>query len=164
MNQANQSEHQILEILKRRGLLSSTAIKCLIGFMEKWSVDAYRATIETHCLEESRLADILAEEFHLNRVARLRSRTIENDALKFVSYQDAMAKDMIPYVLEGEENLHIAIADPTRKSEFDKVVADCKRNVVFEIAERSEIDASIQRHYPLSMQLPKTMSEGSQHD
>ena len=62
--------------------------------MKKWSVEAYRAVIETHCIEESRLADVLAEEFLLPRVARLRSRSIDVSALSYLSYADAMAFDI----------------------------------------------------------------------
>lgn len=164
MSQVSAGEQQILEILKRRGHLSNMAAKCLQGFMEKWNVDAYRATVETHCVEESRLAEILADEFHLTRVSRLRSRPVSKDALSFVSYHDAMNFDIIAYAIGADNDLQVAIADPTRLEVIETLLSSSQKKIVFHVAERSEIEASIQRHYPLSMQLPITMQAYGQQE
>lgn len=154
----NDSYLQLLEVLKRRGSLSGSLAKSVAGFMERWGVDSYRAVVETHTVEESRLADILADEFGLIRVTRLRSRPIDKDVLKYVTYAEAMASDILPYAIDHEGRLQVAIADPTRRVSIEKLQNSHSHPLVLHVAERSEIQVSIQRHYPLTMQLPLTMA------
>jgi hypothetical protein len=149
----------LLEILKRRGTLSTTQLRAINIFIESWNVEPYRAVIETHAVDETRLADILADEFHLSRVPRLRSRTFELDALAYLPYLDAMNWSMIPYAIDPDNGIYVAISDPTRQSCLEVARRNCQCKVIFQVAERSEVEASIQTNYPLSMQLPKT----SQH-
>jgi hypothetical protein len=157
MSQSSESQ-VLLEILKKRGIVSNSLVKSVQGFMSRWNVDAYRAVVETHTVEESKLADILSEEFQMTRITRLRSRPVDKEALKYVAYSDAMASDLIPYAIDQDGHLHVAIADPTRKDCIVKLSAKYGKPLVLHIAERLEIESSIQRHYPLSMQLPNTMS------
>lgn len=159
MTQTSTSELQLYEILKRRGLLSNISMKCVQGFMEKWRVDAYRSVVETHCVEESRLAEILAEEFHLKRIYNLRSQKVERKALETISYENAMRLDAFPMFFNESGALQIAISDPTRLERVKRLNLEESTPVVYVVAERSEVEVSIQRHYPLSMQLPKTMKD-----
>lgn len=158
MSQGSQIDYQILEILKRRGFLSPMAAKTLVGFMERWDVDAYRAVTETHAVEESRLADILAEEFHLTRINRLRSRPVDRKALSYLSYKDAMLFYVLPYAFDEHDNLLVAISDPTSREGIDKISDKWKKTFLLHISEQSEIESAIQRNYPLSLQLPSTMA------
>jgi hypothetical protein len=158
MNQTN-AEQPLLEILKRRGVISSSIIKMILAFMERWQVDAYRAITETHTVEEQRLADILADEFKLTRIQRLRSRPVDKVAIEFVSYTDAMAHDIMPYAIDAEGHLQVAVADPTRTACINKLQQTYGKPLVLHVCERLEIEASIQRHYPLSLQLPLTMEQ-----
>ncbi len=156
MSQTEESQ-VLLEVLKKRGTISNSLAKSVIGFMNQWKVDAYRAVVETHTVEEAKLADILAEEFGMTRIPRLRSRPVDKEALAFVSYNDAMANDIIPYAIDPDGKLHVAIADPTRKACLKQLGEKFGKPLVLYVAERLEIESSIQRHYPLAMQLPNTM-------
>lgn len=158
MSQHNE-EQPLLELLKRRGLLSTSTVKMLLDFMTKWNVDAYRAVTETHTVEESRLADIIADEFKLTRISRLRSRHVDVNALKMVSYQDAMSHDIMPYAIDNEGHLQVAVADPTRTACIQKLQQTYGKPIVLHVCERIEIEASVQRHFPLSLQLPLTMEQ-----
>jgi len=162
MAQAPSHELQIFDILKRRGLLSTILAKSLQVFMERWDVDAYRAVVETHCVEESRLVEIFAEEFHLNRISRLSSYTIDRKVLESISYQDAMRHGILPYLID-EDGLHVAISNPTGRAGFEALnTTSLKMN--FALVERSEIEMAIQRCYPLEMQLPQTMQQFMETD
>lgn len=158
MSLNNPPQNQLLDILKRRGILSTSLSRVIVGFMERWNVDAYRAVLETHSIEETKLADILAEEFHLVRITRLRSRPVDKAALEFVAYNDAMTSDILPYAFDGDGNLQVAIADPTRRACIERLQQRFSKLLVLHVAERSEIESSVQRHYPLSLQLPITMA------
>jgi hypothetical protein len=149
--------------LKKRNLISNSLIKSIVGFMAKWDVDAYRAVVETHIIEESRLADILSDEFKLTRVARLRSRPVDLKALEFLSYASAVATDILPYAIDQDGRLQVAIADPSRSECIKKLEERYGRPLVLHVAERSEIQSSIQRYYPLSMQLPNTISSSMEN-
>lgn len=148
----------ILEILRKRGILSGTSVRTVLGFMTKWGIDAYHAVIETHVVDESRLADILSEEFRLVRITRLRSVSIDKDALKYLEYHLAMAWEALPFRFGGDGSLHVLIADPTNHDLVDHLKKNSRKTVVLFVAERSEIEVATQRNYPLSMQLPKTMT------
>ncbi|MCX6125668.1 MAG: hypothetical protein NTV34_13120 [Proteobacteria bacterium] len=158
MSQNNSNVSPILEILKQRGILSSMSSKSVRGFMERWQVDAYRAVVETHCAGEVTLADVLAAEFRLTRIVRLRSRPPDMEALKHLSYRDAMELNVLPYSFDGDGRLQVALSDPTPRASVEAWVKKCSFPIDFYVGERSEIEAAIQRNYPLAMQLPMTMA------
>ena len=145
---------EILEILRKRSILSKTSLKSVHGFMTKWGVDAYNAVIETHSLDESRLSDLLADEFKFPRLSRLRSRTILQDSLGFLDYATAMSVTMIVFAVAPSGNLQVAVADPTRREGLQNLRAATGRDLEVFVSERTEIEAAIQRNYPLTLQLP----------
>ena len=148
----------ILEILRKRGILSGTSMRTVLGFMTKWGIDAYHAVIETHVIDESRLADILSEEFKLTRITRLRSLKIDKNALTYLEYDRAMAWEALPFRFGADESLHVLIADPTNQVMVEHLKKTSNKAVVLFVAERSEIEVATQKNYPLTMQLPKTMT------
>lgn len=147
----------ILDILKRRGILSGTSYRTVQGFMNKWSIDAFHAVIETHVIDESRFADILAEEFRLPRLSRLPRLKFHKEAIAFLEYDRAMAWQMLPFRFGDDGTLHVLIADPTKQHAIDYIKANSGKTVALFIAEHNEIEVATQRNYPLTMQLPSTM-------
>lgn len=158
MTNPDVQNQSILEILRKRGFLSGTSMRTVLGFMTKWGIDAYHAVIETHVVDESRLADILSEEFRLDRIIHLRSLTIDKDALKYLEYQRAMTWEALPFRFGSDESLHVLIADPTNQEMIEYLKKTSNKSVVLFVAERSEIEVATQRNYPLTMQLPQTMT------
>lgn len=148
----------ILEILRKRGFLSGTSMRTVLGFMTKWGITAYHAVVETHVVDEARLADILSEEYRFNRIVHLRSLAIDKDALKYLTYERAMAWEALPFRFGSDESLHVLIADPTNHEMIEYLKGNSDKTVVFFVAERSEIEVATQKNYPLTMQLPQTMT------
>lgn len=157
MTSPDHQPNAILEILRKRGLLSGTSVRTVAGFMAKWSIDAYHAVLETHVVDEVRLADILSEEFKLPRISRIRSIAIDRDALNYLDYDRAMAWEMLPFRFGDEGDLHVLIADPTNVNNIEYLKSAWGKPIKFFIGERTEIEVATQRRYPLSMQLPLTM-------
>lgn len=157
MTSPDHQPNAILEILRKRGLLSGTSMRTVAGFMAKWSIDAYHAVLETHVVDEVRLADILSEEFKLPRLSRIRSISIDKDALKYLDYDRAMAWEMLPFRFGSEDDLHVLMADPTNVDRVEHLKASWGKTIKIFIGERTEIEIATQRRYPLSMQLPLTM-------
>lgn len=156
-----QQHHPILEVLRKRGLLSGTSTRTILGFMSKWSIDSYHAVIETHVIDEARLADILSDEYRLNRLTRLRSVPIDKNALKYLEYHRAMTWEALPFRFGQDGSLHVLIADPTNTDCIEYIKDKWNKAIVLFIAERSEIEIATQRNYPLPMQLPLTMTSCS---
>lgn len=150
--------NMILEILRKRGILSGTSVRTVASFMAKWSVDAYHAVLETHVVEEARLADILSEEFRLSRISRIRSVPIDKAALKYLDYNRAMAWEMLPFRFGAEDELHVLMADPSNTNCIEHLKTSWGKAIKIFVGERTEIEIATQRNYPLTMQLPLTMA------
>jgi type IV pilus assembly protein PilB len=149
----------IFEILKSRGVLSTSTQRVIRGFMDRWKVDGFRACIETNIVEESKMADILSDFMKLQRVARLPSRSVSHDVFKFVPYNLALEHTVFPFEISSDgSKLKVAIADPTDPERLKSVAATTGKETIFFVAEKTEIVAAIQRYYPLAMQLPSLLS------
>jgi hypothetical protein len=146
----------LLDILKRRGVLSPHMLKSIQLFVQKWDCTVHHAVVETHLVDESRLADILGEELQIPRYTRLRSFSIDQTPMKHLPYLLAMKHFVLPLEIAPDVNvIKVAIADPTDEnalSEVRKALEPWK--VEIGVAERSEIESAIQRLYPLDLQLP----------
>lgn len=158
MNSENQNK--IFEILRQRGLLSGSLQKVMSGFMSKWGVNAFRAVVETHVVEESKLADILAEELKLPRLTRVRILNVKKEIFEFIPYELALENVVFPFDLSEHGNLHVVFADPSCISRIEEMEKISGRKIEPFVGEHSEIIAAIQRHYPLTMQLPSLVSVG----
>lgn len=149
---------RIFEILRNRGLFSVATQKVAAGFMERWGVDAYRAVIETHLVEEGKLAEILSEEFKLPRQMRVRGLQVEKDIFDFIPYDVALEHTVFPFELKSDGRLKIVIADPSVAERLGRIREISGRILEPYVGERSDIISAIQRHYPLSKQLPSLVS------
>lgn len=156
---ATEKNKTIFEMLRERGLFSLSTQKMAVGFMERWGVDAFRAVIETHLVEESKIADILCDELKMPRLSRVRTLHVEEDVFEFIAYDMALDYTIFPFELKNDGTLKVAFADPSSKQKLEKVQDLARRPVEPYIAERSEIISAIQRHYPLSKQLPSLVSK-----
>lgn len=149
----------IFEMLRDRGLFSQATQKMAVGFMERWGVDAFRAIIETHLIEEGKIADIFAEEFKYPRLLRVRTLNVEAKVFEFITYDIALEHVVFPFELKSDGVLKVAFADPSSGERLAKIKALVARQIEPHVAERSEIISAIQKHYPLSKQLPSLLSK-----
>jgi hypothetical protein len=147
----------LLHILKNRGLMSPSTHKVISTFMSKWNVDVFRAVIETHLVDESRIADILSEELKLPRLGRLRMLSVSDDVLMAIPYDVALECAVFPFEISESGRLHIVIADPSDTVTIQRIGSVTKRVVEVFVGERSEIISAVQMHYPLAMQLPSLL-------
>jgi len=156
---ATEKNKTIFEMLRERGLFSISTQKMAVGFMEHWGVDAFRAVIETHLVEESKIADILCDELKMPRLSRVRTLHVEKDVFEFIAYDVALEHTIFPFELKTDGTLKVAFADPSSRLKLEKIQELASRPIEPYIAERSEIISAIQRHYPLSKQLPSLVSK-----
>ena len=152
------SQERIFEILRHRGHISAAGQKVVLGFMEQWGVDAFKAIIETHLVEESKIAEILSEEFKLPRLMRVRILNVEAQVFDFVPYELALEHLAFPFELKNDGTLRVVFADPSNPDRIKSVEAVSGKKIAAYVGERSEIISAIQRHYPISKQLPSLLS------
>lgn len=155
---AAERQDRVLEILRGRGILSSSTQQVAVGFMERWGLDAFRAVIETHLVEESRMADILSEDLKLPRLHRVRMLVVEKDVFEFIPYEMALDYSVFPFEVKSDGTLKVAFADPTNEERVAKISSLAGGRMEAFVGERSEIISAIQKHYPLSKQLPSLVS------
>jgi hypothetical protein len=148
------AHEQLLQILKRRGFISASTHKVITSFMSAWGVDAFRAVIETHLIEEGRLADILSEELKLPRLSRLRMLVVSEDVLLTIPYDVALELAVLPFEISESGRLQIVMADPSIEQNLRTVEGVTQRAIDVFVGEHTEIISAIQMHYPLSMQIP----------
>jgi hypothetical protein len=65
---------------------------------------------------------------------------------------------IFPFELKNDGTLKVAFADPSPKQKIQEIQDLAKRPIEPFVAEHSEIISAIQRHYPLSKQLPSLVS------
>ena len=155
---ATEKNKSIFEILRDRGLFSATTQKMTVGFMQRWGIDAFRAVIETHLVEEGKIADILSEDLKIPRLSKVRALNVVKDVFEFISYDVALEHTVFPFELKSDGTLKVAFADPSCKEKLDRIQAAAQCLIEPYVAERSEVISAIQRHYPLSKQLPSLLS------
>lgn len=156
---ASDKSDRIFEILRARGLFSDTTQKVAAGFMLRWGVDAYRAVIETHLVEEGKLAEILAEEFRLPRQMRVRGLQVDKNVFDFIPYDVALEHTVFPFELKRDGGLKIVMADPSVADRLAAIRVVAGQILEPYVGERSDIISAIQHHYPLSKQLPSLVSK-----
>jgi hypothetical protein len=126
--------------------------------MEQWGVDAFKAVIETHLVDESKIAEILAEEFKLPRLMRVRILNVESEVFDFVPYEFALEHLAFPFELKSDGTLRVVFADPSNPDRIKSLEVVAGKKIAAYVGERSEIISAIQRHYPISKQLPSLLS------
>lgn len=153
-----ESQNRIFDILRGRGLLSSSIQKVIQGFMDRWGVDAFRAMIETNVVEESKMADVLSEALKLPRLRGIASLAIPPEVFACIPYNLALELVVFPFELTSESRLHVVFADPSDSAKLKKLIEYTNKPIEQFVGERTEIIAAIQRHYPLTLQLPSLLS------
>jgi hypothetical protein len=152
------SQERIFEILRHRGHISAAGKRVVLGFMEQWGVDAFKAVIETHLVEESKIAEILSEEFKLPRLMRVRILNVESEVFDFIPYELALEHLAFPFELKSDGTLLVVFADPSNPDRIKSLEVVSGKKIAAYVGERSEIISAIQRHYPISKQLPGLLS------
>jgi hypothetical protein len=130
----------------------------MVGFMAQWGVDAFRAVVETHIVEESKIADILSQDLRFPRLTRVRILNVPKETLAYIPYNLALELVAFPFDVNDEGRLHVVFADPSDPERIKKLETWTKKSIEPFVGERSEIIATIQRNYPLAMQLPSLVS------
>jgi type IV pilus assembly protein PilB len=155
---AADGQDRVFEILRARGIISPSTQQVALGFMGRWGLDAFRAVIETHLIEESRMADILSEELRIPRLNRIRLLVVEKEVFDFIPYEAALEHTVFPFELKSDGTVKVAVADPTSQERVAKIGELVGKKIEVFVGERSEIISAIQKHYPLSKQLPSLVS------
>ncbi len=155
---SSEADARVFGILRQRGLLSPSIQKVMLGFMAQWGVDAFRAVVETHIVEESKIADILSQELKFPRLTGVRILNVPKETLAFIPYNLALELVTFPFDINHEGRLHVVFADPSDPERIKRLENWTKKSIEPFVGERSEIIAAIQRHYPLAMQLPSLVS------
>jgi hypothetical protein len=104
------------------------------------------------------MADILSEDLNLPRLHRVRMLVVEKDVFEFIPYETALEFTVLPFEVKSDGTLKVAFADPTNEERVAKISSLAGGRMEVFVGERSEIISAIQKHYPLSKQLPSLVS------
>jgi Type II secretion system (T2SS), protein E, N-terminal domain len=156
--ETNGNDLRLFDILRQRGLLSPSMQTVVAGFMAKWGMDAFRAVIETHIVEESQIADILADKFGFPRLTRVKILNVPVETLSLVPYNLALDLAVFPFEMNESQRLHVVFANPSNPEYILRLEVLTGKKIEPFVGELSEIIAAIQRHYPLELQLPSLLS------
>jgi hypothetical protein len=151
-------QSRLHEILRARGFLTPSAQKSIMAFMERWGVDLFRAAIEVHLIDESLLADIIASELKIPRLSRIRLMKVQSDILEKIPYDAALELLAFPFEMSSAGRLHVVISDPTDEGRCQRIQSLVGCEIERFVGDRSEIIGAIQRHYPMSMQVPHLLN------
>lgn len=156
---SDRSKSMVLEIFRNRNLLSSQMLTVVQGFMKQWSVDGFRALIETNIIEESRMADLLSEVLKIPRLRSVPVLSVDPEIFDFIPYNLALETVVFPFELSGDSSsLKVVFADPSDNQVIQDISRLSGKEIRPFVGEKTEIIAAIQRHYPLVLQLPSFLS------
>ena len=89
---------KLLEALEDAGYITSTNVRMLAIFAEKWEVSSYDALLQTHIMAEQSLADAIAEVFKLDRLYSFDPSDVDFEALAMISWSEALEYGcFVPY-------------------------------------------------------------------
>lgn len=153
----------ILDLLKKKGELSSTAYELVMRYIEKWQLSPFEVMLETHIFSEDRLADQLADVYQAQRVLSIDEMDLSSETFQFLDYQQA--KKLRCMLIKSEDAVHLlaVVADPTDQNlqDFlDSLSVQCE----LAIAERTTLDEAIERYYPIEQQIPSLFRKRMKQD
>lgn len=144
---------KLLEALEDAGYITSTNVRMLGIYADKWKVSTYGALLETHIMAEHSLADAIAEVFKLDRLYSFDSSDVDSEALAMISWSEAQQfKCFIPY-RDDDGTFQVCLLDPLDETVLHFLGQRLPRFRPM-IMDRRMMCRSIEEAYPLERQIP----------
>lgn len=142
------------QIFIENGILSQKSVARILN-MSKRHNKRFGWTLEKlELVTEEELAAALAQQYGLKLASNLTRFSYEQDVLKLLSYEVALQNLIFPLKRE-QNNLLLAVADPTNLTIAHNLAANAGLQVVPCVATRSEIYAAVCKHYlDRTLQIP----------
>ncbi len=139
------------EVLKDAGIIDDYQLQSALSYQRNWGGRLGSCLIRLGYLNEEKLADVLASQYHLKKID-LSSIQINDEALQALSASTARKYQVMPVSLEkkgGGRTLRVALADPTNLHAIDDLqfISGCAIETF--IATESTIAAAIERYYEI---------------
>lgn len=154
----NENGSKIFDYLKQRDILSPSMERVVGNFSLKWGVSKFRALLETHLIDEGPLADLLADKLGYPRLTRVKILKVTKEVLALVPFDRALTLMVFPFELSELGRLHVVLADPTLPNLISELEVLTGKTIEPFVGEYSDIIAAIQRHYPLTLQIPSLLN------
>lgn len=144
---------KLLEALEDAGYITSTNVRMLAMYAERWKVTTYEALLETHIMAEHSLADAIAEVFKLDRLYSFDSSDVDSEALAMIAWPEAQEyKCFIPY-RDDDGTFQVCMLDPLDEKVLQFLGQRLPRFRPV-IMDRRMMYRSIEEAYPLERQIP----------
>jgi hypothetical protein len=144
---------KLLEALEDAGYITSTNVRMLGIYADKWKVSTYEALLETHIMAEHSLADAIAEVFKLDRLYSFDSSDVESEALAMISWPEAQQFNcFVPY-RDDDGTFQVCLLDPLDEKVLHFLGERLPRFRPL-IIDRRMMRRSIEEAYPLERQIP----------
>ncbi len=144
---------KLLEALEDAGYITSTNVRMLGIYAEKWKVTTYESLLETHIMAEHSLADAIAEVFKLDRLYSFDASDVDSEALAMIAWPEAQVyKCFIPYRYD-DGIFQVCMLDPLDEKVLQFLGQRLPRFRPV-IMDRRMMYRSIEEAYPLERQIP----------
>ena len=144
---------KLLEALEDAGYITSTNVRMLSIYAEKWSVTTYDALLQTHIMAEHSLADAIAEIFKLDRLYSFDSSDVDAESLAMIAWSEAQEYQcFIPY-RDDDGTFQVCLLDPLNEKVLQFLGQRLPRFRPV-ILDRRMMYRSIEEAYPLERQIP----------
>jgi uncharacterized protein YbaR (Trm112 family) len=144
---------KLLEALEDAGYITSTNVRMLAIYAEKWSVSTYEALLETHIMAEHNLADAIAEVFKLDRLYSFDASDVDAEAVGMIAWSEAQEYNcFIPY-RDDDGTFQVCVLDPLDEKVLQFLGQRLPRFRPV-IMDKRMMCRSIEEAYPLERQIP----------
>ena len=146
----------LLEILRKKNMLTDSSVRTTLKFMERWSVASFYAVLECHLVTESELADVLSQELKMDRIYNLSPDMIDKSCLGILDYTSAKEMDVMPMrqMGDGTKSLEVVVANPLDKKMIESLQGVVGLKIKPVVSELRRIREMIYQLYPLESQIP----------
>ena len=158
LNESNDEGSKIFDFLRQRDILSSSMERVVGNFALKWGISKFRAVLETHMIDEGPLADLLADKLGYPCLTRVKILKVSKEILALIPFDRALELMVFPFELSELGRLHVVLADPSRPDIIRELEVLTGKTIEPFVGEHGDIIAAIQRHYPLTLQMPSLLS------
>jgi hypothetical protein len=144
---------KLLEALEDAGYITSTNVRMLSIYAEKWSVTTYNALLQTHIMAEHSLADAIAEVFKLDRLYSFDASDVDAESLAMIGWSEAQEYQcFIPY-RDDDGTFQVCLLDPLNEKVLQFLGHRLPRFRPV-ILDQRMMYRSIEEAYPLERQIP----------
>ncbi len=105
------NDDDLLARLIEKRFLSGTSAKLVSKYAEKWRLTILRSILECHVLNESDLADAIADCSGLERIYSINQSMVDFNRITLFDLKDSLTWEVLPVLLLDREQAW-AVADP----------------------------------------------------